>query len=111
MLIESRPELVFNCGRFAVSYGPVIYCGESVDNGKNIRDIRISAGSKFARGVDEGLGVPTLTVDAYRRTVDDSTPIYRYKQDEFTKIKLKLIPYYAFANRGECEMQIWFFVK
>lgn len=110
-LVESRPELVFNCSRYAVMYGPVVYCGESVDNGANIRDIRIDPRAKFVKGTHEELGVPTLSVRAYRRTVDENTPIYSYKRDSFEEVTLKLIPYYAFANRGAAEMQVWFFVK
>jgi len=110
-LVESRPELVFNCARYAVMYGPVVYCGESVDNGANIRDIRIDPRAKFVKGTHEELGVPTLSVRAYRRTVDENTPIYSYKRDSFEEVTLKLIPYYAFANRGAAEMQVWFFVK
>jgi len=110
-LVESRPELVYNCARYAVMYGPVVYCGESVDNGSNIRDIRIDSRAKFTKGVDDELDVPTLSVRAYRRRVDENTPIYSYKHDSFEEVTLKLIPYYAFANRGEAEMQVWFFVK
>lgn len=110
-LIESRPELVFNCARYAVTYGPVVYCGESVDNGANIRDIRIDSRAKFVKGTHGELGVPTLSVRAYRRNVDENTPIYSYKRDRFEEVTLKLIPYYAFANRGAAEMQVWFFVK
>lgn len=110
-LVESRPELIYNCARYAVTYGPVIYCGESVDNGANIRDIRIDSRAKFVKGVHEALNVPMLSVKAYRRRPDENAPIYSYKHDSLAETTLRLIPYYAFANRGEAEMQVWFFVK
>ena len=109
--VESRPELIYNCARYAVMYGPVVYCGESVDNGANIRDIRIDSRAKFEKGTHDQLDVPMLSVRAYRRAVDENTPIYSYKHDSLEEMTLKLIPYYAFANRGEAEMQVWFFVK
>ncbi len=109
--IEARPEAVFDCGRYAVMRGPVVYCMESVDNGPCLRDIRIDGGARFKYGKHASLGVPQLTVRAYRRENDEKAPLYSVKHDSLRETEAVLIPYYAFANRGECEMQVWHFVK
>ena len=109
--IEARPEAVFDCGRYAVTRGPIVFCMEGVDNGSCIRDIRLKSRARFKYSKNKELGVPMLTVDAYRRKRDADIPLYREKADEFEKTQAVLIPYYAFANRGESEMQVWHIVK
>lgn len=109
--IEARPEAVFDCGRYAVTRGPIVYCMESVDNGSVIRDIRLDGRARFKYGRHKQLGVPMLTVKAYRRRRDADIPLYREKADALEKTEAVLIPYYAFANRGEAEMQVWHLVK
>lgn len=109
--IEARPEAVFDCGKFAVMRGPVVYCMEAADNGEILRDIRLSSRSRFKYGKHEELGVPKLTVKAYRRKRDERSPMYYERKEELVEIEATLIPYYAFANRGAMEMQVWHFVK
>ncbi len=109
--IESRPELVFDCGRYAVTRGPIVYCMESVDNGANIRDIRLDGRARFRYGKHKELGVPELCVRAYRRECNAETPLYSERKNALVETEAHLIPYYAFANRGASEMQIWHLVK
>ena len=110
-LMEARPEAVFDCNRYAVQRGPVVYCMESVDNGANIRDIRLDSRARFAYGKHRELGVPQLTVKAWRRRPEADAPLYSARHDNLEKMEAVLIPYYAFANRGEAEMQVWHFIK
>ncbi len=110
-LIEARPEAVFDCRRYAVMKGPVVYCMESVDNGAYLRDICIDGRARFITDRDVSLGVPVLRVRAYRRKYDKDAPLYSVKHDSDIVTQAKLIPYYAFANRGVCEMQVWHAVK
>jgi DUF1680 family protein len=54
-------------------------------------------------------GAPVIKVNAYRRKA--TSKLYYPKADNYEKTVATLIPYYAFANRGETEMQVWHFVK
>lgn len=109
--VEARREAVFNCGRYAVMRGPVLYCTESLDNCSSLRDLRLDGRSRFTQGKHQELGVPTLKVKAYRRPDDGDAPLYRSRQNKFETVTATLIPYYAFANRDICEMQVWHMVK
>ena len=109
--IEARPEVVFDCGRYAVQRGPVVYCMESADNGDLLRDIMLDSRARFRYGKHPVLGVLQLTVRAYRTVREENAPLYRKKTQNKEKIDAVLIPYYAFANRGACEMQVWHRVK
>ena len=74
-LIEARPEAIFNCGRYAVMRGPVVYCMESCDNGPYVRDIRLDSRAVFHYGKHKQLGTPCLTVKAYRRSREEDAPL------------------------------------
>lgn len=109
--IEARPDAVFNCGRCAVQRGPVLYCAEAHDNGKNLRDLQIDSRCRFKQGIHPELKVPTLTGRATRRIFEDEAVLYRERENRLQKTDITLIPYYAIANRGEDEMLLWFNVK
>lgn len=110
-LIEARPDAVFNCGRYAVRRGPVLYCAEEKDNGKHLRDLCLNARNRWKTGIHPELGVPTLTGKATRRIFEDETVLYREKSDERKTVDVTLIPYYAICNRGENEMLLWLQAK
>ena len=112
-LIEARPEVLFDCNRVAVMRGPVVYCMESVDNGECLRDVRLDSRAAFHAGKHETLGVPTLTVKAWRREPKgENVPLYAPRNSaDLCPVTATFIPYYAFANRGACEMQVWQFLK
>ncbi len=114
-LIEARPELVFDCGRYAVMRGPVVYCMEGVDNIENLRDVRLAADKKgkvkFKEERNKELSVPTLTAKAFRRRIEDDRPLYSEAHDSLMPIKATFIPYYAIANRGVTSMQIWTMIE
>lgn len=110
-LVEARPEAVFDCGRYAVMRGPVVYCMEGIDNGEFLRDVRIDARARFAAGRHPTLGVPMLTVRAWRRETAPDTPLYSARRAPLAPFRATFIPYYAFANRGPSAMQVWTGVK
>jgi DUF1680 family protein len=90
--------------------GPVVYCGESVDNGENLHSFAIPANINATAKFSEEFDLNTLEVDAFRY-VDSCESLYTRADAEQTKripTKLKMIPYYAFANRGETDMLVWF---
>ena len=111
VFIEARPEVVFDCGRYAVMRGPVLYCMESADNGALLRDVCLDSHARFTYGKHPTLGVPQLSVRAWRTVRESDAPLYRRKTQNKEQVRAVLIPYYAFANRGESEMQVWHFVK
>ena len=97
-----------DAGRVAVMRGPVVYCAEGIDNGSDIKAIRIDPSEKF-KLEDSKFLLPVLATTAYRPKADQR--LYYEAGDDYETLPLKLIPYYAFANRGETEMQVWFLRK
>ncbi len=104
-LIEANRRVHENAGKIAVMRGPVVYCAEGVDNGRDVCTAVISGREEFSLA-DKDFILPSLKVKAYRPKEDDR--LYRTLQKEQEAFQLKLIPYYGFANRGTSEMVVWF---
>lgn len=107
--VEANPEVSELAGKCAVTRGPIVYCMESVDNGKNLWDIQLEENGEKQVIFSPDYGVPTLEVAASRRA--KMAELYRVKSNYREDITAKLIPYFAFANRGISDMQIWTQVK
>ena len=107
--IEANPKVQDDSGRYAVTRGPIVYCMEGVDNGENLRDITILDNGNFALEKGSLIPAPVILIDAERRRNTDR--LYCIKNDERIPFKAKLIPYFAFANRGESDMIVWMQVK
>ncbi len=107
-IISANRRIHSDAGRIAVMRGPVVYCAEGIDNGADIKSIALPAESVFELAESEFL-LPILKTEAYRPFESDS--LYYEAVEDYEKIPLTLIPYYAFANRGESEMQVWLLRK
>ena len=112
-LIESNPLVEETLGQVAVKRGPIVYCLESVDLPKGVKplDVSLSANTKLRARFDQRLlgGVVVLEGTTLARTnANWSGQLYReLKPAKTTPIKLRLIPYSLWANRGESEMSVW----
>ena len=107
--VESNPRVYENCGRYAVMRGPVVYCAEEKDNGKYLRDIALDFSSDIEEIHSEEYSLPVLQMKGFRRKPEER--LYYKKNDSREEITVKLIPYFAFANRGESEMLVWMQIK
>jgi DUF1680 family protein len=102
----------------AVMRGPVVYCLESVDlpEGVSASEIHLSRDVQLSPRYDAELlgGVVVLEGDAYRIHEDASSPdasgdaLYsEIGGERVDTMPVRLIPYYAWNNRGETEMTVW----
>ena len=106
-IIDADPRVQEDSGRYAVSRGPIIWCMEGVDNGDYLRDIELDPESGFALECDDALGVPALYCSGWRRPYAGRAHLYAPRSDDRLSVRVKMIPYFAFANRGETEMLVW----
>ena len=107
--VAADPRVQNNAGRAAVMRGPVVYCLEEPDNGKNLHGIVLDASAEIALSADSFGGLPVLEVPASRM----HTPTLYSRLENIRKDKTvaRLIPYSAFANRGEADMLVWLNVQ
>lgn len=109
-LMEANPAVRMDCGKAAIQRGPIVYCLEEIDNGKNLFDICISADTELTSNWEPDLldGVVTITATAKRRSEKEWKDIlYRPVRQDNETIPLKAIPYYAWSNRSVGEMTVW----
>ena len=102
--IAANRRVHADAGRVAIMRGPVVYCAEGIDNGADVKSVSININAGFEIKESEFL-LPVLKTKAYRPKETDS--LYYEAGDDYEEIPLTLIPYYAFANRGETEMTVW----
>ncbi|WP_369297245.1 glycoside hydrolase family 127 protein [uncultured Neglectibacter sp.] len=98
-----------DAGRVAVQRGPMVFCLEEADNGKDLHRILLPRDSKFTEEFRPELlgGVMTLRCTAKVETGETSA-LYTSRPPETAEEKeLLWVPYYAWANRGEGEMTVW----
>jgi len=119
-LIESNARVVENNGRVAVQRGPLVYCLEELDQpaGTSLADVNIRTGSgnsggSFSESFDKDLlgGVMVLKHEgAINKTPAARSSLY-FSADapasRSSKVELKFIPYYTWANRRPTPMQVW----
>lgn len=110
-LIEANPEVQADVGRVALRRGPVIYCLESNDNGDRLQDIRVDADLQAEVEYSEEARMPVVYARGWRRQATKGKWLYRPVSGEMEEMRLKFIPYYTFANRGESDMQVWTLLK
>ncbi|MCR5781269.1 MAG: glycoside hydrolase family 127 protein [Clostridia bacterium] len=111
VIYSANPRVKYDCGKVAVALGPVIYCAEQVDNPDvNLADISVDADAiPEVIGSDEFFGIPVLKVPAYVSETSADEPLYKKASERAEKtVTLGLVPYFAFANRGESNMRVWF---
>ena len=99
--------------------GPITYCAEEADNGADLHLIHVhperlgAACEQVKLSTDERLGhaMTVLTVPVTKEKVCEAAPLYAdWQPAQEQAAELKLIPYYAWANRGEGEMRVWLHV-
>jgi DUF1680 family protein len=106
--VWADPRVLRAAGQAAVMMGPVVYCAEGVDNGeRELHNYILPASLTAAAEQNPEYGLPTLTVPCAKRVQDGGT-LYRNQPPKTESATLRLIPYYAFANRAETDMRVWF---
>jgi len=112
-LVEAHPKVEELRNQVAVMRGPLVYCLESVDlpEGVRVSEVRLPQSVKFTPRHEEGLlgGVTVLRGEAQRVPEGDwKGQLYRpLKPERSEPIRITLIPYYAWANRGLSQMTVW----
>ena len=91
--------------RMALQRGPLVYCLEGKDQpDQRVLNMLVEAEAEISSQFEPNLtgGVQTLSLDGFlvkNKTAPD--------QGDLEKLKLKAIPYFAWANRGKDNMLVW----
>ncbi|RNL55736.1 glycoside hydrolase family 127 protein [Pedobacter jejuensis] len=98
--IIANEQLVDDKGKISLQRGPLMFCGESIDNDGVIASIKIPSNAKFTAN---------FSPDILNGIIKLKTPAINSLSSVAQKnVELTVIPYYAWANRGKGEMSVWF---
>jgi hypothetical protein len=114
-LLTADP-LVEECtGQVAVRRGPLIYCVESIDlpEGTSVQAVRMPPDPTVWTVVNDRQvldGVPVLEGQLQLESAPSTNPQTLYRKLEsgsLVTVRSRLIPYFAWDNRGPGEMTVW----
>lgn len=108
-VIESDSRVRETVGKAAVQRGPVVYCLEEADNGKDLHLLKMDENAQFETLEKQIATESVIAVRAggWRQKPQDGKLYFAHTKTEYERTTLTWIPYYAWANRGEGEMQVW----
>ncbi|MEQ3108438.1 glycoside hydrolase family 127 protein [Bacteroides salyersiae] len=102
-LVKANEKVAADRGRVAVERGPVVYCAEWSDNDFNVHTLLMNRPPEL-RVVEKPellYGLNQIVTDAQALSYDKAGKL------AVKDVKLTLIPYYAWAHRGEGDMEVW----
>ena len=94
--------------RAAVQRGPLVYCAEGVDNGGQVLGLSFAReGALTQEPFDPELlgGVAPVTAQGWRQR--EPGALYAYGMAQLEPAQIRLVPYYAWGNRGLTQMRVW----
>ena len=111
-IVRANPRVAEDIGKLAIQRGPVVYCLEEADNGKNLQRAYLDADAAFTCRYEPDTlsGVVMVEADGWELSFgdwDDGALYDVQKRPDFVPRHLRFIPYYAWANRGLGEMTVW----
>jgi DUF1680 family protein len=112
-LIEANPLVEETRNQVAVRRGPVTYCLEKMDlpHGMNMSDVIIPASVNFQPELIKIDNSEMLSLKGEVTWINNppfDNQLYRVVADSPTVRKtIRLIPYYAWGNRGPSDMTVW----
>jgi DUF1680 family protein len=111
MVNRANPAVREDLGKIAVSRGPLIYCLEEADNGKNLHLLYLEEKPDFTTEFKPDiLGGISVIISNGKEFVNNWPAGSLYRKSEpvlFADKTLRWIPYYTWANRGRGEMRVW----
>ncbi|KKI93837.1 hypothetical protein WQ54_01940 [Bacillus sp. SA1-12] len=110
--IQANPLVRNNNGKVALKRGPVVYCLEEIDNGRNLSSIFLPRNQELKAAFKDDFldGVVVITGKAEKiQEKNWENQLYRPVEEQAheNSINIKAIPYFAWCNREPGEMLVW----
>lgn len=120
--VEANPKVREDMGKVTFTRGPVCYCMEEADNGKNLHLLRADVERLCKDGPDAAitvekswelghemciLKIPGKRLEARKDSGEAEGLYHDYVPGAESDVTLTLVPYYAWNNRGVGEMSVW----
>ena len=105
--VSCNPAVSFNHDKVCLCRGPLVYCAESVLNdGRQPDNILLDVSGRVGLEFSEETGAYTALADAFEELPREEL-YFDVKDTKREKIRLRMLPYFAYANHGESDMAVW----
>ena len=109
--LAAHPDVLDDWGKIALSRGPLIYAVEAADN-PDIDIFRVVVPDNTEYSTDdieiEGHKIRRIIFTALYESADEfAEGLYRPYSRKYSEVRLKAIPYFAWANREPGDMTVW----
>ena len=113
-LVEANPLVEEAKNHVSVKRGPIVYCleGQDIEGNHRLNDIAIPDDIQFTEKKITISGHEMIALEGDAVLVNqipwDNNTLYRdLRPTRKQKVRIRLIPYYAWDNRGIQDMSIW----
>lgn len=102
-----------NIGKVALMRGPVVYCVEEADNGKELSLLEVKADgvgeiTEVACTIAGAEDAVSLVAKGRRIIPRQTKNLYEpYRKYDYEQVEITYVPYYAWCNRGVGEMKTY----
>jgi uncharacterized protein len=116
-LIEANPLVEETRNQVAVKRGPVVYCLESVDLPKNVSlfSLGLPVNTSFSPSTIKIDNSPVVELNAKAIKIENADwkgKLYKEVNSKLNQqVPIRLVPYFAWGNRGHSEMSVWLPVR
>lgn len=102
-VVKANSKVEADRGRIAIERGPIVYCAEWPDNNFKIQSLLMPDKPEFSieSKSDMLYGINVLQTKGQSLFYDDNGML------QTKPVSVSLIPYYAWAHRGDGEMAVW----
>lgn len=105
---QANDKVVYDFGKVAIQRGPLVYCAEETDQQQDVWKYTLTNAADFHFEAQLLGGVGVIQAEAKVRNEESASLLYReYSAPIYSEVMLKLVPYYAWANRDSKNMEVW----
>ena len=109
--VRANPEVRADEGRVAIMRGPLVYCLEETDNGRNLSSIYIDTKAGLTEAYEDELLGGVVTVSAKGKRISNTgwneDELYKEQEIHLEDVTLKVVHYCNWGNRKTGEMAVW----
>ena len=108
--VTCDPAVPENIGKVCLQRGPLLYCLEEADQGRELWRLYLPDNSPVDLDWHQAWpgDIPGLKAAGYRQADGPVDSLYRFAETpELVPVRLNFVPYYVWGNRGPGEMLVW----
>lgn len=105
--VQAHRQVREDRGKVAVERGPIVYCAEWPDNDFNVLSAQIPASLSKIDVIPASMTVEGKSYQMSHISLGCARENYAGNKTKSRDVVLRLIPYYAWAHRGNGNMTVW----